>query len=298
MATGRWFRMYDELLDDPKVQMLPMDMFKAWVNLLCLANRNDGVLPDITAVAFALRLDEKRARKLLADLVERQLLDVTGNGHEPHGWRDRQYQSDVSTVRVKRHRERQKERQGNASNDVSGNVSSSVTETPPDTEADTDTERVQAARVPSPAEFDLREKRMSDAARPMPLASCTDFTPMNIMISNGFSLELDILPAIEAAKRDGKRIRAWGSMVGWVETQHASRTRAAAAKPTNGAQSDGPAGETFIQKRERIWRQQLAAWKKMGSWSDHWGAEPGNPSCEIPAEFVAQFERQASGVAA
>lgn len=105
---SRWFRMYDELLDDPKVQRLSGDEFKAWVNLLCLASRNEGVLPSMDDIAFALRLDAKKARALIDRLVSATLLDVDGDHFAPHGWNARQYKSDVSTDRVKRFRERSK----------------------------------------------------------------------------------------------------------------------------------------------------------------------------------------------
>ena len=42
---ARWFRFYNEALDDPKVQKLPPALFKSWVNLLCLTARHDGTLP-------------------------------------------------------------------------------------------------------------------------------------------------------------------------------------------------------------------------------------------------------------
>ena len=45
--SSRWYRMYDELLDNPKVQRLSGDEFKAWVNILCLASRHDGVVPPV-----------------------------------------------------------------------------------------------------------------------------------------------------------------------------------------------------------------------------------------------------------
>ncbi len=41
----RWFRFYSEVLDDPKVQGLSLGLFKMWINLLCIAARNDGYLP-------------------------------------------------------------------------------------------------------------------------------------------------------------------------------------------------------------------------------------------------------------
>lgn len=104
----RWFRMYDAVLDDPKVQRLADKAFRAWVNLMCLASRNGGKLPDDwDDVAFALRLDVGKAKDLVQVLISAGLIDSGENGLEPHNWAIRQYRSDVSTVRVKRFRKRE-----------------------------------------------------------------------------------------------------------------------------------------------------------------------------------------------
>lgn len=125
---SRWFRMYADALNNPKVQRLSGDDFKGWVNLLCLASAADGVLPGKDDIAFALRMDAKKAGAMVDRLVAARLLTVTETGFEPHDWNDLQYTSDVSTERVKRFRERSKQRR------------ETVTETPPDTDTDTDTE--------------------------------------------------------------------------------------------------------------------------------------------------------------
>ena len=136
---SRWFRMYDDLLDDPKVQKLPAPLFKAWVNLLCLASRNDGKLPAIEDVAFALRQDEKSVRTTLNDLFDRGLLDTTeADEYSPHNWDSRQYKSDSSTERSKKHRatKTQQPLQQEC------NVAATVDATPPETEQSrADTER-------------------------------------------------------------------------------------------------------------------------------------------------------------
>lgn len=126
---SRWFRMYDEVLDDPKVQRLPAEDFRAWVNLLCLATRNEGRIPPLEDVAFALRRSLDGARTLLERLRDGGLIDSCSGGEHgkhdaPHGWKKRQYKSDTSTERVKRFRERSKP----------------VAETPPETETETETE--------------------------------------------------------------------------------------------------------------------------------------------------------------
>ena len=53
---SRWFRFYDEALDDPKVQRLAPHLFKTWINLLCLASKEDGTMPSNDDIAFRLRI--------------------------------------------------------------------------------------------------------------------------------------------------------------------------------------------------------------------------------------------------
>jgi hypothetical protein len=96
-------------VSDPKVQRLPGDKFKAWINLLCVASQHDGILPPLADLAFTLRNTEDRITALLDDLVEKGLLDVTGDDrYTPHNWASRQYKGDVSNDRVQRHRQRQR----------------------------------------------------------------------------------------------------------------------------------------------------------------------------------------------
>lgn len=124
---SRWFRFHDQSLNDPKVQTLDGDTFKAWVNLLCLASQNDGRLPPESDIAFALRMDINGCRTVLERLLNGGLIDRLNGGRDgwhyaPHGWSQRQYKSDTSSERVKRYRQRYR----------------NVTETAPDTETDTD----------------------------------------------------------------------------------------------------------------------------------------------------------------
>ncbi len=105
---SQWFRMYAEVLDDPKVQRLSGDDFKGWANILCLTAKHDGVLPSVQDIGFSLRMDARKAEKLIARLVLAGLLVETETGLKPNKWDQRQYKSDVSTDRVKRFRQRSK----------------------------------------------------------------------------------------------------------------------------------------------------------------------------------------------
>ncbi len=121
---SQWFRMYAEVLNDPKAQRLSGDDFKGWINILCLASQADGCIPSDEDIGFALRIDRRKAQKLVASLISAGLIDVTETGRTPHNWNGRQYKSDVSTERVKRFRKRSKP------------VSETPIETPPDTETE------------------------------------------------------------------------------------------------------------------------------------------------------------------
>lgn len=159
---SRWFRMYDELLDDPKVQRLSGDDFKAWVNILCLASRNDGSLPPVEDIGFALRLDLKKATAIVSRFVSCGLLDQDGDRFSPHGWNARQYKSDVSTDRVKQFRKRKKA--------VSGNADETFHETPPDTDTDTEVSVDKSTDAPASSDklfWDNAVAYLGKGKRPM-----------------------------------------------------------------------------------------------------------------------------------
>lgn len=123
-----WFRLYEEVISDPKVQQLSDKLFKTWVNLLCLASKHKGILPSMEDMAFALRLSITRMQERIQALVSAELLEPLGDSWRPHNWDGRQYKSDDVTKRVQGFRERQR--------NVARNVTEPLHETPPDTEAE------------------------------------------------------------------------------------------------------------------------------------------------------------------
>lgn len=105
----KWFRFYSEVLHDSKVQTLSADMFRAWINVLCLANEGDerGHLPDMKQIAFALRIKEEKAAQVIGHLQGCGLIDRDENGSfHPHNWDQRQRNSDDVASRVREHRRR------------------------------------------------------------------------------------------------------------------------------------------------------------------------------------------------
>src|ERR1700761_5902788 len=101
---SRWFRFYDDAINDPKLLKLPDRMHRIWIGLLCIASKNDGQLPPMEDCALMLRMQPERMGEALVSLVGAGLLDRNGSTLSPHKWDARQYKSDVSTERVKRFR--------------------------------------------------------------------------------------------------------------------------------------------------------------------------------------------------
>jgi hypothetical protein len=103
----KWFRFYAEVLHDPKVQRLSPQTFKHWVNLLCLAAANEGIIDaDLSNLAFSLRVSEGIAATIISGLIADGLIEKIGNGLKPHNWDERQFVSDQSYDRVKKYREK------------------------------------------------------------------------------------------------------------------------------------------------------------------------------------------------
>lgn len=119
-----WCRLHSEMLNDPKVQTLPDASFKAWVNSMMLATSRGkgGELGTLHDVSFAFRETQEGVSSAFHPLIERGLIVTDGETFHIAKWDKRQYKSDTSTDRVRRHR----------------NAKRNVTETPPDTDTDTD----------------------------------------------------------------------------------------------------------------------------------------------------------------
>ena len=106
----QWFRVYGDMVHDPKVQNLPPELFKGLINLWCVACLRGGQLPvmggDNKELAHLLHMRKDRVTTLLNKLIDLGLIDRTEKGLEPHNWRKRQYKSDTSNARVQRYRDR------------------------------------------------------------------------------------------------------------------------------------------------------------------------------------------------
>lgn len=105
----KWFRMYGEMPDDPKIGTLNDAEFRTWVELLCLAckEEDNGVTPATKQnINWLLRRD---VTVTLHELLQRALLSENTDGFIIiTKWEDRQKLSDSSAKRVRKFREKEK----------------------------------------------------------------------------------------------------------------------------------------------------------------------------------------------
>ena len=101
-----WFRLYSEFAHDPKVQMLPEAMQRRYVMLLCLRCSETLETLHETELAFQLRLDETELLETKKLFISKNFIDKNWN---ILNWNKRQFVSDSSTMRVRKHRNKKKQ---------------------------------------------------------------------------------------------------------------------------------------------------------------------------------------------
>lgn len=125
--SNQWFRMYAEFANDSKVQMMSEQYQRRLVMLFCLRCNGDVTLHD-DEVAFQLRVTAEEWSETKREFLKRGFID---NENNLLNWDKRQYVSDSSAERVRKHRE--KKRNGDV-------TTCNVTVTPPEQNR-TDTEQ-------------------------------------------------------------------------------------------------------------------------------------------------------------
>jgi hypothetical protein len=131
-----WFRLYSEFAHDPKIQMLPEAMQRRYVMLMCLRCSETLETLHETEIAFQLRLSE-------AELIETKQLFISKNFIDSQwnllNWDKRQFVSDSSTKRVRKHRDNKKQ-QSNDGETLQKRSSNAI-------DTDTDTEQIQKKKA-------------------------------------------------------------------------------------------------------------------------------------------------------
>ena len=104
--ANQWFRLYSEFAHDPKIQMMPEPMQRRYIMLLCMRCSETLVTLHETEIAFQMRLSDDELAKTKELFLSKGFIDDDWN---LTNWEKRQYASDSSTERVRKHRDKKKE---------------------------------------------------------------------------------------------------------------------------------------------------------------------------------------------
>lgn len=271
---SRWLRINEDCIDNPKILKLPEALRWQWVALLCVASKNDGVLPPIDDVALCLRVPEAKAAEFITKLVKARLIDRDGDHFVPHNWTKRQFKSDSSTERVKKHRDKQRNVSVNVTRNVSSTVSETVTETPPEqSRADTEQSRADARELD---ENGLKEE-----------------TALRVMFAatrNGLGLSIPNMDHIRLWLLDGIGKGTISSVVAPILGKKQDMVSLAycdvAVREKHAKAQFAPSLEP-VPLTDSDWRSMVKRYKANRSqWSRHAGAEPGMSGCRCPPQVL------------
>jgi predicted transcriptional regulator len=152
-----WFRFYNETLGDRKIAYIAQEtgqpkgiIMGLWSTILTIASSSPqrGILLftenkpiTIQHLCFETGFDIELVTELLEALLGMELLSIDDMGiYSVTNWGKRQFTSDHSTERVRKHREAKKSNDNEAPVGCSGNVSETDQRQITDTESDSDTE--------------------------------------------------------------------------------------------------------------------------------------------------------------
>lgn len=272
---SNWFRFYDDTVNDPKIIDLSDELFRAWVNLLCIAAKNDGVLPEIKHVALVLRVKQPKAAALMTKLVGAGLLDNHNGVFAPHNWQGRQFKSDDSGPRVKRHREKLRNAKRNGECNVTPPTEGNALE------GEESKREESRADAPPPVDEDLKRR-----AQALGAAVSAHFVSRKLRIpglerclhwlQQGYSPNT-VLAAVEKVLGRGKTVTSLEYFDGAIKDGHAAGITAPSIEPV--PLSDGD------------WHPIVRRYKGNRSlWSRHAGPEPGMAGCRCPVQVLVEFQ--------
>jgi len=256
-----WFRVYNTLVDDPKVQQLSSALFKALINLWCLASQNGGALPAVNVVAYKLRMTPRKATDIIARLVAADLLDDSGGVVVPHNWSGRQFQSDCSTERVRRFRANRRAAQA-----------TTVAVAPETGEADAVPTAAPPRGTASPLETELRGE-IARAFVQANAASVPDTGRVRLWLSQGYEADIILAVVAEIVARK-PNLSSLNYFDAPIREAHASRAPPRVAL--------GPPARLGIEDAVRL----FASTRHWSRWA---GPAPGLAGCRASDELLARF---------
>lgn len=120
-----WIKLYFEILQDPKMGMMPDHLFRRTIELFLLAGQEEkgGMLPNVRHIAWALHTTEKDIIETGEKLVKLGILEISSGGYRVTHFTERQVTQLSDAERAKNYRNNKK-----ASRELSDERSENVTQ--------------------------------------------------------------------------------------------------------------------------------------------------------------------------
>ena len=150
MPSKYWFKLYHEILDDPKMGQISDRLYRRCIELFALAGDydQDGLLPEIEDIAWRLRLPVDELIKDIADLQALNIITSNDDGLVVTNFSKRQ-EPIPGAERVKSFRERKRKEQYYGNEPGNDDVTYRYTDT--DIDIDTEVEEDKREKVSTPA---------------------------------------------------------------------------------------------------------------------------------------------------
>jgi len=159
----KWFRLYSEMMDDPKMSELSPTDFQIFIYLLCLAcelEKKGSIDLPLSQISYKIRRKPHQIETVLERLSSLKIIEMNHNGFRFINWNKRQFQSDNVNERVRKHRS------GNVTRNVTKPFLETLHETAPDTDTETETDNNPRKSPPGKADA-LNSEIAKDDRKPV-----------------------------------------------------------------------------------------------------------------------------------
>lgn len=279
-----WYKM-DPIDWDAGTNGLTLEQEAAYLRICHAIYATERPVPNNPFVIAGLfRCNDRKARRLLSELVEAGKITIEGGLISNR----RALEEVLTRARLRVERESAGRRGGIESanmrakslknNDTTQAIASSKNEPDKNREEkrrDTASAVSSATPAQAPDRFDALLDKLLDAAgiKTNPPPGLIVVGPIMGLMDAGFDLDGDILPVIRSrAATMASPPRSWGYFEQAIRDAKAKRTSIASVPKPVAAPVD--------------WAERVAAFQKSGTWANSWGPRPGQPGCMAPPDLL------------
>lgn len=279
------------LINNRKVAALEPALFKKWVYFLLIGN-DDGTLPPVPDLAFALRCPESETQEAVDALVSARFIETKKGGsngvsyvlhdfEEHQGFREKLA---TSTARTRAFRERQRNANGNAEGTPRARETYLST-------SNQNTTLHNTSLQPRSAGVSFSEDDWKKFQKAYPRQDGHSWDNARTEIGKLLAEGIEWLPLIIAAKNYGVRLKRdkmkpeYGlGAANWLKEGHWRKDAPTGATKGSANGHEPPAAVVFEDTDLKGWWVRLGAARESSAWMAKWGPKPETEGCKVPEE--------------